>query len=153
MLAWHKARWRLAKAHQRIANKRRDAHWKLAHTLCKRFDVICLETLNIDGMKRLWGRKVSDLVGFAEFVSILKQVAAKTGMRVVQIDRWEPTSQTCAACGELQEMPLAERHFDCPKCDWSCNRDHNAALNIRAAGASAAGLGDVRRPHVAAVSA
>jgi putative transposase len=48
-----KATWRLAKAHERIANKGRDAHWKLAHDLCARFDLICLETLNIDGMKRL----------------------------------------------------------------------------------------------------
>jgi putative transposase len=146
------AKWRLAKAHQRVADKRRDAHWKLAHALCSEFDIICLETLNIDGMKRVWGRKVSDL-GFAEFVGILHQVAAKTRTEVVQIDRWLPTSKSCAACGMLQEMPLSVRHFHCPHCGWSRSRDQNAALNILAAGASAAGLGDVRRPLVAAVSA
>lgn len=147
-----KAKRRLAGAHERIANKRRDAHWKLAHELCARFDLICLETLNIDGMKRLWGRKVSDL-GFAEFVAILQQVAAKTGTKIVQVDRWLPTSRACAACGVLQEMPLSVRHFDCPDCGWSCSRDQNAALNILAAGASAAGLGDVRRAFLRAVSA
>jgi putative transposase len=153
-----KAKWRLAKAHQRIANKRRDAHWKLAHQLCARFDVVCLETLNLDGMKRMWGRKVSDL-GFAEFVDILHQVAAKTGTEIVQVDPWLPTSKACASCGALQEMPLSERHFACPGCGWSCSRDQNAALNIlaaglsaAAAGASAAGLGDVRRAHWHAVS-
>lgn len=147
-----KAKWRLARAHQRIANKRRDAHWKLAHELCGRFDVICLETLNIYGMKRVWGRKVSDL-GFAEFVAILHQVAAKTGTEIVQIDQWAPTSKACASCGSLQEMPLSERQYDCPECGWSCTRDQNAALNILAVGASAVGLGDVRRPPLAAVSA
>jgi putative transposase len=149
---WHKARQRLARAHARIANKRRDAHWKLAHELCAQFELICLETLNLEGMKRLWGRKVSDL-GFAEFVVILQQVAAKTGVEMVQIDRWEPTSKVCAHCGARQSMPLSERHFHCPECGWSVPRDQNAALNIVAAGASAAGLGDVRRSIIAAISA
>ena len=160
-----KAKRRLAKAHARIADKRRDAHWKLAHELCTRFGLICLETLNLDGMKRLWGRKVSDL-GFAEFAGILHQVAAKTGAEIVQVDRWLPTSKACAACGVLQEIPLSVRHFDCPDCGWSCSRDQNAALNILAAGLSAAAagasaascqddsrLGDVRRPRLTAVSA
>ena len=92
-----RAKWRLAKAHQRVADKRRDAHWKLAHALCSAFEIICLERLNIEGMKRLWGRQVSDL-GFAEFVGILEQVAARTGREVVHIDRWLPTSKSCAAC-------------------------------------------------------
>ena len=154
-----KAKGRLAKAHARVANKRRDMHWKLAHTLCARFDLICLETLNLEGMKRLWGRKVSDL-GFGEFVDILHQVAEKTGTRVVQVSRWEPTSQLCARCGLRQEMPLSLSVFHCARCGWSCHRDQNAALNIlaaglaaTAAGASAAGLGDVRRDYVRAVSA
>jgi putative transposase len=147
---WRKAKRRLAKAHQRIADKRRDAHWKLAHALCAQFDLICLETLNLDGMKRLWGRKVSDL-GFAEFVSILRQAADKTGAKVVQVGPWLPTSKACARCGALQDMPLCVRHFDCPHCGWSCARDQNAALNILAAGASAAGLEDVRRSFLSAV--
>ena len=146
-----KAKWRLAKAHQRIANKRRDAHWKLAHELSSQFDLICLETLNIAGMKRTWGRKVSDL-GFAEFVDILYETAAKTGTEIVQVDQWLPTSKVCASCGNLQGIPLSERHFNCLACDWSCSRDQNAALNILAAGASAAGLGDVRREYIRAVS-
>lgn len=149
---WYTAKKRLAKAHGHIDNKRRDAHWKLAHELCTRFDLICLETLNIEGMKRLWGRKVSDL-GFAEFVRVLYEVATKTGVIVVQVDRWQPTSKTCAGCGALQEMPLSVRHFNCSLCGWSCPRDQNAALNILAAGASAAGVGNVRRPRLAAVSA
>jgi putative transposase len=147
-----KAKQRLAGAHQRVANKRRDAHWKLAHHLCQRFDLICLETLNLDGMKRLWGRKVSDL-GFAEFVAIVRQVAAKTGTRVEPVGQWEPTTQTCFRCQHKQTMPLAVRHFDCPTCGWSSSRDQNAALNILAAGASAAGLGDLRRALLHAVSA
>jgi putative transposase len=149
---WQKARRRLAKAHARIAHKRRDAHWQLAYALCRRFDLICLETLDLAGMKQLWGRKVSDL-GFAEFVAILHQAALKTGVEVVHIDRWEPTTQRCARCGEQQAMDLSERQFECPQCGWSCGRDQNAALNIRAVGASTAGVGDVRRELLPAVAA
>lgn len=57
--SWRKAKWRLARAHVRLVNKRRDAHWKLARDLCARFDLICLETLNLEGMKRLWGEKLT----------------------------------------------------------------------------------------------
>jgi putative transposase len=108
--------------------------------------------LNLDGMKRLWGRKVSDL-GFAEFVDILQQAAAKSGTAIEQVDQWLPSSKACARCGTLREMLLSERQYHCPQCGWRCSRDQNAALNIVAAGASAAGLGDVRRPLLAAVSA
>lgn len=155
---WRKTRYQLAKAHACIANKRRDAHWKLAHRLCKQYDTICLETLNVDGMRRMWGRKVSDL-GFGEFVAILKEVARKTGRRIVQVDRWEPTTKRCACCGQTQEMPLFVRMFNCQACGWSCDRDRNAACNIlkcgleAAAGASAAGLGEVRRDYAPALSA
>ena len=47
--------------------------------------VICIEDLNLDGMKRLWGRKVSD-ISFAEFVAILEWVASNAGTTVVKID-------------------------------------------------------------------
>ncbi len=73
---WRKAKRRLAATHERVANRRRDFHFKLALHLVREFDVICIEDLNIDGMKRLWGRKVSDL-GFMQFVAILEHVTAR----------------------------------------------------------------------------
>jgi len=69
--------------------------------------------------KRLWGRKVSEL-GFAEFVAILQQVAAKTSVEIVQIDRWEPTSQACTLCDAKQSMLLSVRHFHCTKMRMFC---------------------------------
>ncbi len=52
-----KAQRRRAKAQARMTNKRRAAHRKLAHELCTRFDLACLETLNLGGVKRLWGAR------------------------------------------------------------------------------------------------
>jgi putative transposase len=50
--------------------------WKLAHDLTNKFDVLCFETLNLKGMQRLWGRKISDLA-FGEFLQILEWIAKK----------------------------------------------------------------------------
>jgi len=143
-----KAKRRLAQAHARIANKRSQFHWQLAHELTDRFAVLRFEDLHMQGMKWLWGRKVSDL-GFAEFVRIIKQLCVVKGKLFEQIERWNPSSQCCAECGHRQAMSLAVRVFACGQCGVVRDRDHNAALNIQAGGASPERLGDVRRQHVA----
>src|SRR5690606_19779134 len=90
-----RARRAYAKHSANVANKRRDFHFKLAHRLCDEYDTLYFEDLNLQGMKALWGRKVSDL-GFAQFMSILEWVAFKRGKRVIKIDRFLPTTQTCS---------------------------------------------------------
>jgi putative transposase len=126
----------ISRTHIRVADKRRDAHFKLAHDLCDHYDVLCFEDLNIQGMKALWGRKVSDL-GFSNFMLTLKHVAAKRGKSVLQIGRWERTTGKCSGCGHLQNLELRERTFRCDSCGLVLDRDHNAAINICYAGASA----------------
>jgi putative transposase len=121
----------LVRAHIRIADKRRDYHFQLAHDLCDTFDVLVFEDLNLAGMKAMWGRKVSDL-GFGQFMEIVKYVAWKRGKRVEQIARWERTTGKCSACGQHQSLELRERTFHCNTCGLQLDRDHNAALNIRA---------------------
>lgn len=123
----------ISRRHIRIADKRRDFHFKLAHQLCDDYDILVFEDLNIAAMKKLWGRKVSDL-GFRQFMKILAWVAFKRGKRLVQIDRWERTTGKCSACGHLQKLELSERTFTCTNCDLVLGRDHNAAINIREAG-------------------
>lgn len=145
-----KAKIRLAKAHARLTDKRRDFHFKLAHRLCDEYDVLYFEDLNIKGMQQLWGRKINDL-GFAQFIGILEYVAQQRGVEVSKIDRWEPTTQTCSQCGARQAMPLRERTYCCPECSLKLNRDHNAALNILRAGTSAHSLEVVRHPAGAAL--
>ncbi|MGF1506780.1 MAG: zinc ribbon domain-containing protein [Anaerolineae bacterium] len=67
---------------------------------------------------------------------IKKRVAFKRGKRVIFLDRWTPTTQTCSTCGERQELDLKQRTFACGHCGLVLDRDHNAAINIRCAGAS-----------------
>ena len=87
----------IVRIHKRISNLRDDWQWKLCHDLCRKYDVICIEDLNIDAMKRLWGRKVSDM-GFSEFVNKLEYVAMKYGCEVCKVDRFFASSKTCGHC-------------------------------------------------------
>jgi putative transposase len=133
---YDQARRLLARAHKRVSDKRRDFDFRLAHGLCDTYDVLGFEDLHLTAMKKLWGRKVSDL-GFSKFLAILNHVAMLRGKVVVQIDRFEPTTQRCSGCGHKQAMPLRERQFVCQQCGITLDRDHNAAINIQHAGASA----------------
>lgn len=74
----------LQQAYKRINNLRSDFQWKLAHELCKQYDYIFIEDLNIDAMKRLWGKKISDL-SHSSFVDKLMYVATKYGVTVHKI--------------------------------------------------------------------
>ena len=132
-----RARLNLARKHRRIANQRAAFHWKLAHELTDTYDWISLETLNLKGMKSLWGRKVSDL-GFYDFVQKIKQVVSKKQNREVRfIDKWYPSSRTCHVCGTVsQELNLRDRTWQCPNCHTQLDRDCNAAVNIHRVGAS-----------------
>jgi putative transposase len=140
-----RARLNLVRKHEDVVNRRSDWFWKLAHDLTNWFDVLCFETLNLKGMQRLWGRKISDLA-FGEFLQILEWVAKKKGKQVVFIDRWYPSSKTCAECGHvLDKLDLSVREWRCPSCQSINGRDENAAKNICAVGASTVKLGDVRQ--------
>ncbi|MDJ0898115.1 MAG: transposase [Xenococcus sp. MO_188.B8] len=139
---WYKAKDNLNRVHEQISHKRKDWFWKLAHQLTNEYDVLIFEDLNLNGMKRLWGRKVSDLA-FSTFLEILETVANKKGKTIHVIDRFYPSSKTCFDCGyHNKELSLKERSWDCPNCG-EVDRDLNAAKNIQREGASSLGLGDV----------
>jgi putative transposase len=143
------ARKNLVRAHEDIANRRSDWFWKLAHDLTDKFDVLCFETLNLKGMKRLWGRKVSDLA-LRDFLNTLEHVAQKKDKQVVFIDAWYPSSKTCNHCGHiLDKLDLSERRWRCPSCHAENDRDENASINIKRVGVSTLGLGDVRQAELA----
>ncbi len=145
-----KARLDLAHVHRKVANQRLDHHFKLARELALAYDAIFVENLNMKGMKRLWGKKVSDL-GFAQFVSILKWMGQKLGSELVVIDRFYPSSKTCSSCEYVhEELTITDRQWTCPQCSTEHNRDVNAAINIKRVGTSTL-AGDKVRPVSAGV--
>ena len=135
--SWWRCVRQLAGLYRKITNQRRDFHWQLADALCNRFDKIVLETLNLDGMKRLWGRKVSDLA-FYQFVEILRYKCSKHKRILKEIDPWPPTTKPCSDCGyHNKTLTLSDRQWTCPECGSHHDRDINAAINILQAGIAA----------------
>lgn len=133
----------VARIHKKTTNQRTDHHWKLAIELCREFDILFFEDLNLAGMKRLWGKQVSDLA-FGEFLQKLKHQAKKRIRAVLKIGRWTPTTKCCCVCGHKNEnLTLADRHWQCPKCETHLDRDQNAALNILKEGVASFALGEV----------
>jgi putative transposase len=86
--------------------------------------------------------------GWGEIVRQLEYKAKWYGRAVVKIDRWEPTSKTCSACGyKLESLTLDVREWVCPECGVCHDRDRNAACNILAAGlAVVSACGESVRP-------
>ena len=81
-------------------------------------------------MKRLWGRKVSDLA-FYQFVEILKFKCLKHNRECVQVGQWTATTKPCSDCGYKNEtLSLSDRQWTCPDCGSHHDRDINAAINI-----------------------
>ena len=127
---WWRAVRDLARLYCKVADQRRDWHWKLATDLCRRFDTIVTETLNLNGMKRLWGRKVSDLA-FGQFVEILEFKCFKHNRELRQVGQWTATSKPCSDCGHHNEnLTLSDRQWTCSECGSHHDRDVNAAINI-----------------------
>ncbi|MDE0322995.1 MAG: RNA-guided endonuclease TnpB family protein [Candidatus Poribacteria bacterium] len=134
---WYRSKRHLSRIHKKIANQRRDWFFKLALRLVRKYDKIAIETLNLEGMKRLWGRKISD-IAFGEFVLILQWTCAKYGKTLAKAGRWTPTTKPCSDCGHLNEnLTLSDRQWTCPECGSHHDRDINAAINILQAGVPA----------------
>ena len=126
---YKRRRFELNQINRKIKNQRADYQFKLAHELCRKYDFIFIETLNIDAMRRLWGKKISDL-SHSGFIDKLIYIASKYNVTIHKIDKWYPSSKTCE-CGYVNKnLSLKERSWVCPECGSINDRDLNAAKNI-----------------------
>ena len=125
-----KAVKQLGKCHKKIADKRKDFHFKTANDLLKKYDVIAVEGLNVKGLARtILAKSVLD-AGWSNFLSILTNKAVNAGLLVVPVSAHN-TSQDCSSCGEKVPKKLHERWHECSHCGCGLDRDHNAAINIK----------------------
>ena len=148
-----KVKRHVARIHEKIANSRSDTLHKLSTDLVTRFDVICVEDLNLRGMVKNHNlaRSLHDAsIGTA--IRMIEEKAERYGKTVVKIDRWFPSSKTCSDCGYIVEkLPLSVREWTCPECGTTHDRDANAAANILAVGQTvSAHGGTVRRSRATA---
>lgn len=130
---WNKARIKLARAWDKITNQRTDFLQKLSTELIRRYDVICLEDLDVSGMVKnhCLAKSISDC-SWSEFVRMLQYKADWYGRTISKIDRFYPSSQTCSCCGCVtpETKDLSVREWVCPDCGATHDRDVNAAKNI-----------------------
>ena len=128
-----KARIKVARLHEHIANQRKDMLHKLSTELMKKYDVICLEDLAPSNMMKNHhlAKSIAD-ASWGEFRRQLHYKADWYGKRIVETDRFYPSSQLCSNCGAQWEgtKDLKVRKWECPCCGTTLNRDTNAAINI-----------------------
>jgi len=125
-----KAVKRLAKAYQKVANQRKDFHYKTAHKLLRKGRHIAHEALNIKGLARTRLAKSVHDAGWGQFLQILAVKAARAGLLTIAVNP-KGTSQECSGCGRVAPKGLDERWHYCPHCKLSLPRDHNSAILIK----------------------
>ncbi|WP_307630240.1 RNA-guided endonuclease InsQ/TnpB family protein [Streptomyces turgidiscabies] len=145
-----KARRKVARAHAKVTDARREFHHQLSTRLISENQGIAVEDLSVAGLARTRLAKSVHDAGWSSFVSMLKYKAERYGRTLVTIGRFEPTSQTCSACGVKDgPKPLDVREWTCTACGSVHDRDHNAAINVKtAAGLAVSACGAPVRPEL-----
>jgi putative transposase len=144
-----KARVKVAKIHLEISDSRKDFLHKLTTRLVRENQVIAVESLAVKNMVK--NHKLALAISDSGWSELIRQLDYKChwyGRKLVEIDRWFPSSKRCNSCGHIVEkMPLNIREWQCPNCGTNHDRDINASKNILAAGLAVSVCGATVRPE------
>ncbi len=125
-----KAGKHLSKHYQKVARQRKDFHYKTAHQLLNKYDIIAHEDLNIKGLAKTHLSKSILDAGWGDFIGIVAVKAERAGLLTVAVNP-SGTTQLCSSCGVKVPKTLKDRWHSCPHCQLELDRDWNAALNIK----------------------
>lgn len=134
----YKLKKKLSKLHNKVANQRNDFLHKLSRNLLNKYDLICVEDLNIKSMTENNFKNLNKSIldsGWCQFTEYLTYKAESAGKYVMKVNP-AYTSQICSSCGTLVKKDLSVRIHTCT-CGLSIDRDTNAARNILALGTKA----------------
>lgn len=135
-----KQRMKVRKVYNKIKNVRQDFLHKVTSNMITKYDGVVLEDLNVKSMMK--NHQLAKSIADASWPEFRRQLEYKSKWNFnhfILIDRFEPTSKTCSICGNIQDMPLHKRQFDCDSCRISMDRDFNAAMNIKNLGLTTLG--------------
>lgn len=127
---------KVAHLQSHIANQRKDFQHKLSTEIANRYDVVCVEDLNLHAQAQTlhFGKAVGDN-GFGQFRNMLAYKLMERGKYFVVIDKWFASTKTCRFCGyKKKNLTLKDRTWTCPVCGAFHDRDTNAAINIKEEG-------------------
>jgi len=131
---WNKARQRLARAYERLSNKRKAYREALANAYTQRYDAVFLEDLKVSSMMQQKGnsRSIASMSWY-ETLQTFQRFGEKNGCHVVLVPP-EGTTKRCVQCSVESEKPLWVREHSCPSCGFETDRDQNAALEVQRLG-------------------
>jgi len=147
---WKKAKARLSRIHERIADKRLDYLHKLSTEISKNHATVVVEDLKVVNMSRSAkgtteepGSNVKAKAGLNRSIlsqgwgEFVRQLDYKTHWRNGNLVKVDPrhTSQCCSKCGHTaKENRPTQATFRCQSCGHTEHADVNAAKNILAVG-------------------
>ncbi len=130
---WYKLKDKIAKLHYRITCIRKDAHHKATTAIVKGASRIGIESLNVAGMikNHRLAKALAD-ASLSTFLEMLKYKAEQMDVKIIEADRFYPSSKTCSACSVVDsDLSLSDRTYHCRACGHTQDRDLNAAINLR----------------------
>lgn len=121
------------KIHRHIANQRLDNLHKISTEIANRYDIVCVESLNMRSMANhgFGNGKATLDNGYGTFLSMLEYKLSDRNKYLVKVSKWFPSSQICHCCGAIHPE-MKDLSIRTMKCDWglTIGRDQNAAINI-----------------------
>ncbi len=137
---WLRLQKKIAKLHFKVANRREDWLYKLAHHFCAVTDNIFVEDINFKAWQRgLFGKQIGNSAIGKFLNQILPFIAWKTGVYYQKVDK-DFTSQECPSCRlPTGKKSLNQRVHNCQYCGVTLDRDVAAAKVIERRGQIAVG--------------
>ena len=129
----YKIKLKIQRLWQKIRNARKHLIHDITNKLIKENDIIVCEDLDVKSMYKDHNiAKSLNSNPLGEIIRVLKYKAEWNNKKLIQIDRYYPSSQVCSVCGfqnkELKNLSI--RKYECPMCHTKHDRDFNASVNI-----------------------
>ena len=136
----HKSRYRMKKLsmkwREKIRNRVKDCHHKLAKYLCENYNVILIPSFETQKMVKRGHRKINSKTALSMLTwshYLFRQRLISKSERYpwckVLVTTEEYTSKTCGECGNIHRGLGSNKTFTCPyfNCGTIMDRDINAA--------------------------